>query len=225
MSAGASSTGELGDADRNRSGSVSFPTLIMEVQEEPYWVVHRRNLDPRAYPPFMRDDDAMFVTREGDIILECFLAESFANAIRTSGEVSPDLWRGYVPLKPRTSNSMTAMRHFQRAQQNAEWRRTESVAATESVDMEDSGGDNDVRLGGAVQLLCVTITPGCMCKALFTGKAHLAPWFDGVNVVLPLTRENYGDGLEVHLHDVNIPSTAETVIACVPYVGEFALGR
>ena len=219
MSAGASSTGELGDADRNRSSSVSFPTLTIQVQEEPYWVVHRRNLSPRSYPPFMRDDDAMFVTREGDIILECFLADSFAKAIRTNGGVvSPDLWRGYVPLKPRTSNSMTAMRHFQRAQQNSEWWAIESVAATEpGEDMEEySGGDNDVRLGGAVQLLCVTITPACLCKALFTGKAYLAPWFDGVNFVLPLTRENYGDGLEVHGHDVNIPSTAETVSAFVP---------
>jgi hypothetical protein len=194
-------------ADRNSSVFGRFPSLIMQVQEQPYWTIHRRSLDPQTMPPFMRDGDAMFVTREGAIILECILAESFAREVRESGEVHPQLWNAsYVPLKLRTSNSMAAMMHFQRAQQNAEWR-SRKKRATESVAADALAiiGSDD-RLGEAALLLCVTITKECLFKALFTGKASLSPWYDGVNFLLPLTREHYGHGLEVRLHEVNIIS-------------------
>jgi hypothetical protein len=168
------------------------------------WVIHNNPMFPHESPPFLVDKSVIY--KEGDtLVLELFLdAERVAqiNEGRLTRQSSvsncapdlirPCLWRGYVPLKPRTLHSTVAMRHYQVAQRNSISKA--AASATPSTPGVVAGTQS---MSDAVELVVVKIGYGDFVAGLFNGFIIMDGRFDGVNFSKPLTVENYGSSFEL----------------------------
>jgi hypothetical protein len=188
-------------SQRRHSGNPTLRSLrqLFEKMLDDDWIIHIKPMFPNESPPFLLDKSEIY--RDGDkLVLELFLDEERVAQINggrlsrkspvancASDVIRPCLWRGSVPLKPRTLNSTLAMKRYQLAQRNSISKALEiqaaldpnaAATATPSTPGVVAGPQP---LGDAVELVVVKIGYEDFVAGLFNGAIFMDGRFDGVN--------------------------------------------